>query len=134
MPVFKKGTKAYSMFNYKCPRCHTGDLYPTGSWSFKQPFTMHHHCPVCQQKYELESGFYWGSMYVSYALSGGWMLGSFGFCFFLLGLSAITSLVVATVGVFGLYVLIFRTARAIWINFFVSYDPEKDPDTREISQ
>jgi len=31
MGIFKKGTKPYGIFKYKCPRCHEGDL-------FKKPF------------------------------------------------------------------------------------------------
>lgn len=72
-------------------------------------------------KYEIETGFFWGSMYVAYALSSAWMLGAFGISFFLLGLSATISLSIAFVGVIILYVWIFRTARAMWLNLWVSY-------------
>lgn len=30
---------------------------------------MHEHCPVCNVKFEPEIGFYWGAMYISYAIS-----------------------------------------------------------------
>jgi len=30
---------------------------------------MHESCPVCGQKYEIEPGFFWGSMYVSYFIT-----------------------------------------------------------------
>jgi len=30
---------------------------------------MNEHCPVCGQKYEIEPGFFWGSMYVSYFIT-----------------------------------------------------------------
>lgn len=119
----EKGSKSYSIINYKCPRCHEGDLYLTPTLPFKQPFKMHEKCAVCGQKYELEPGFYWGSMYVSYALSGGWMLGAFAVCFFLFGIHPLVSVGIAAVGVFVLYVWIFRTSRSIWINLHVSYKP-----------
>lgn len=118
---FKKGSKSYSIAHYKCPRCHEGDLYATPTWSFRKPFFMHQNCSACGMKYEIETGFFWGSMYVAYALSSAWMLGAFGISFFLLGLSATISLSIAFVGVIILYVWIFRTARAMWLNLWVSY-------------
>jgi Protein of unknown function (DUF983) len=121
--ILKKGTKMYSMFEHKCPRCHEGDLYPTKTFSFKKSFDMHKNCPQCGLKYELEPGFFWGSMYVSYALSGGWMLGSFAVLFFLFGIHPLVSIGLAAIGVFIWYIWIFRTARSIWLNLFISYKP-----------
>lgn len=92
---------------------------------------MNRNCSECGLKYELETGFYWGSMYVSYALSGGWMLGSFAVFFFLFGIHPLVSIGLATIGVFIMYVWIFRTARSIWINFFVAYNPNKKTPIKE---
>jgi uncharacterized protein (DUF983 family) len=52
----------------KCPHCHTGDvfLHPTYSLKFA---AMHHKCPVCAQDYEIEPGFYYGAMYISYGIT-----------------------------------------------------------------
>ncbi|WP_338092188.1 DUF983 domain-containing protein [Solitalea lacus] len=30
---------------------------------------MHQNCPVCGLRFEIEPGFFWGGMYVSYALN-----------------------------------------------------------------
>jgi len=30
---------------------------------------MRRHCPVCEVNFEPETGFYWGAMYISYAVS-----------------------------------------------------------------
>ncbi|MDZ7879384.1 MAG: DUF983 domain-containing protein [Saprospiraceae bacterium] len=117
----EKGSKSYSIMYYKCPRCQEGDLYPTKMWSFKKSFHMLSNCPACGMKYEIETGFFWGSMYVSYALSSAWLLGSFAVCFFLMDFSVRTSLSVAFLGIIPLYVWVFRTARAIWLNIFVTY-------------
>lgn len=32
---------------------------------------MPEHCPVCKLRYEIEVGFYWGAMYISYGFSVG---------------------------------------------------------------
>ena len=39
---------------------------PTFSLGFMK---MYENCPVCGQQYEIEPGFFWGSMYVSYFIT-----------------------------------------------------------------
>jgi hypothetical protein len=119
--MFNKGEKGYSILNQKCPKCHEGDLFETKTFAFKKPFDMYKKCPKCNQKYVLEPGFYWGAMYVAYALSGGYMLGGFALLFFLIGIDIIPTSIALFVGIIPLYVWFFRTARAIWINFFIHY-------------
>lgn len=52
----------------KCPRCRSGKMFskPALSTGFMEMFDQ---CPVCNLKYEIEPGFFWGAMYVSYAIS-----------------------------------------------------------------
>ena len=57
-----------ALLKQRCPRCHEGDVfkYPVGKISkFAQ---MHDKCPDCQQWYEPEPGFYFGAMFIAYAL------------------------------------------------------------------
>jgi uncharacterized protein (DUF983 family) len=63
------------LFGMRCPRCRRGDLFPTGSFSFKQPFEQYEHCPKCGQDNFPEPGFYWGAMFLSYIGSGFFCLG-----------------------------------------------------------
>ncbi len=65
-----KRSKLSSIFSLKCARCHTGDLFPTGSFSFNKPFEMHKECPHCGLNLEPEPGFYFGAMFISYIISG----------------------------------------------------------------
>ncbi len=58
--MINKGSKAYSILQMKCPKCHEGNLFETGAFSFNKPFDMPEKCPVCQQKYFLEPGFIMG--------------------------------------------------------------------------
>jgi hypothetical protein len=46
----------------------------------------------------------------------------FAVCKFLLGFDIMPSFIFVTIIIFSLYVWIFRTSRAIWINFFVAFD------------
>lgn len=125
MGLFKKGTKGYSIFNFKCPRCNEGDLYPTKSFSFKKSFDMHESCPNCQQDYEPEPGFYYGAMFISYIFTGFFCIG-FMLIFhwvFDFGLMASFGMLVAFIAVF--FVVIFRLARSIWISMNVKYNPSE---------
>lgn len=81
-------------------------------------------CDCCGQSYEPETGFYYGAMYVSYALGVAVMVvpAMLLYLLFDLGFGALLAFVI-TVYIFG-FPLFFRFARNIWFNIFVHYDPE----------
>lgn len=65
----KKNTKLYSILKFKCPRCHQGDFFETQNpYKIKKLGEVKKKCSSCNQSYFLEPGFYYGSMYVSYAI------------------------------------------------------------------
>ena len=39
---------------------------------------MHETCSICNLRFEIEPGFFWGAMYVSYAITTGLMLVTLG--------------------------------------------------------
>ncbi len=127
MPLFKKGTKLYSIINMKCPVCHEADIFPTKTFSFDKPFTMHKKCTHCNQNFYPEPGYYYGAMFMSYILSGFFSLFiSLGLLFGLkwsLGGSIFTMII----AVFILYVPFFRLGRIVFMNvdFKMKYDPRK---------
>lgn len=51
----------------KCPRCRTGKMFGAGTFSLRQK--MNKNCPHCGFKFEIEPGFFYVAMFVSYALS-----------------------------------------------------------------
>src|SRR5687768_18436716 len=59
-----------STLSCRCPRCREGKLfkYPV-SINWKKNMEMNKNCPVCGQATEIEVGFYYGTSYVSYALT-----------------------------------------------------------------
>lgn len=57
-----------SLLKLKCPRCRRGDLFKNSAFSLKKVLDMPEHCPHCDLKYEIEPGFFWGAMYISYSL------------------------------------------------------------------
>jgi hypothetical protein len=120
---FSPGSKLYSIFGFKCPKCHIGNQYLGPAYQPKTAFEMNKNCNHCGQRFMLEPGFYWGAMYIAYALASGFLLSSFGLLFFLFQLNWKLAFTLSVVFVLFLYVLIFRLARSLWINIYVNYDP-----------
>jgi len=114
----------------KCPRCREGDMFKVNNpYRLKSLMKMHPVCPVCGQELDIEPGFYYGSSYVSYALTLGftgatlvaWWL-TIGFSlndnriFYWLTINSILLLVLQPV--------FMRVARTLWLAFFVRYDKD----------
>ena len=121
--MFKKGTKPYSIFNNKCPKCHEGDFFESANpYNFKKLGKMGDSCTVCEQSYKIEAGFYFGAAYVSYA---------FGVAIFVaiwVGVNIINPEMNTHLQVFLvvftsllLFPVNFWLSRIIWINLFVRY-------------
>jgi hypothetical protein len=54
----------------KCPNCRKGNMYnQKGIFPMNHMLDMPERCSCCGQKMEIEVGFYFGTGYVSYALS-----------------------------------------------------------------
>ncbi len=53
----------------RCPRCHQGRLFTTSAFNLSQFANMPAQCPVCGQAFEPEPGFYFGSMYITFAFN-----------------------------------------------------------------
>lgn len=82
---------------------------------------MPERCPNCNQDFVIEPGFYWGSMYVAYAISSGIMLSGFALLFFLFDLELKLAFGIVLGVALLLYGWIFRISRSIWINMYVHY-------------
>jgi uncharacterized protein (DUF983 family) len=123
----KIGTKLYSIFLQKCPRCHEGSLWKKSFFNsffdlFKGEYNMHRHCNSCGQSFDLEPGFWWGAMYVSYALSSAQLLFTALICKLVFYLTLNQTMAVVLLVAFIFFAINGRLSRSIWINFFVSYD------------
>ena len=117
-------SKLYSIFSLKCPTCHRGDLFPTPTFSFREPFAQYTHCPACGQTYFPEPGFYYGAMFLSYIGSGFFCLGVVMFLHWVLGWSMIASfaVLIAVLGV--LFIWWFRVSRSAFLNLVYGFKPE----------
>ena len=120
-----------SLIKNKCPRCRKGDLFVTNkAYALKdgKNIKMHENCPVCGQPTEIEVGFYYGTSYVSYALTVAFSGFSFALWFFTIGFNLEDNRVFWWLGLnaLALFLLmppIMRWSRSLWISWFVKYDP-----------
>jgi hypothetical protein len=82
-------------------------------------------CKVCGEKYEREPGFYFGAMFVSYALNVAWFVTAWVATLVLIPEEDNIILIASIIIGFGLLMapLTYRLSRLIWINFFVHYEP-----------
>jgi uncharacterized protein (DUF983 family) len=67
-------SKLMAIVNARCPHCHEGRLFKFKWWNVFNFAQMHENCPACGVRYEVEPGFFFGAMYLSYAFSVGIML------------------------------------------------------------
>jgi len=86
---------------------------------------MNHSCPNCGLDFEREPGYYYGAMYVSYALTV-----AIGVSLFVADIvlfsefNTWTYMLALTIVLLILSPWTFRTSRVIWLNFFIKYKPE----------
>jgi uncharacterized protein (DUF983 family) len=58
----------FNILTNKCPNCRKGKVFHNSNLFTFLPGKMNNECPVCKLDFSKEPGFYWGAMYVSYAL------------------------------------------------------------------
>lgn len=118
-------TATQSILKLKCPRCRQGDLFTKpGYFVYKNMSTMPEYCPHCHLKYDQEPGFFWGAMYISYALAVAISLPVIVVLFALVGLTLTQSIAIGSLVLLVLVPVVFRLSRSIWIHMFVRYRPQ----------
>lgn len=120
-----KGSKLYSIFRNKCPRCQEGAFFKYSvSFNPKKLTTLHNNCPTCNLKYMMEPSFFFGAMYVNYGLSVALFVAIFIIAKVFIGLTILQSFITIVVVSLLLIPITLRLSRIIWINIFVGYDKE----------
>jgi len=57
-----------AMLQAKCPRCRRGKMFKGSMYSFGGN-NMYENCPRCNLHFEIEPGYFYAAMYVSYAFN-----------------------------------------------------------------
>jgi len=127
-----KGTPFHSILTGSCPVCQQKNMYiKKNPFSLKYLFEMHERCSYCHTKYKIEPSFFYGSMYISYALGVALGIVVFLISYLFLNFSLLTSFILISVTVLGLLPLEMRLSRNIWINLFMKYDKNKVTKTNQ---
>lgn len=120
-----KGNKLYSIFKFKCPRCHEGELFKSKAYDLKNFQKMPEQCPNCGLRYISEPSFFDGAMYISYAMQVALIITVFT-ALHILGFAQLWLIIGISISLSLLLIPItFRLSRATFINIFVKYDPDK---------
>ncbi|GGG32397.1 hypothetical protein GCM10011532_14880 [Christiangramia forsetii] len=90
-------------------------------YKLREVFEMHERCSNCGTKYKIEPSFFYGAMYVSYAVGVAFSVAAFIIAYVFLNATLLASFftIVGTLIIF--MPVIMRLSRNIWINFFFSY-------------
>ncbi len=119
-----KGTKLYSILKFKCPRCQEGDLFIVKNpYRLKYLDKMPHFCPECGEDLQKEVGFYYGAMMISHATTTVIAVIVHLIVFYFYGWEIAPNVFFLIVVILGLFPIIFRSSRAIWVNMFINYNP-----------
>lgn len=115
-------TKLLSILKLKCPQCRKGDLFvKLGLFRFRKVLEMHENCPNCGLKYELEPGFWIGSLWTSYPIV---VLIELPFLLSTILIDSVNILVIFSLMIVAMllfYPFMLRIGRAIWIHIFIPY-------------
>lgn len=121
--MLKKGSKLYSILTGTCPQCQKESMYVDQNLlNLNNVIKMHERCSHCNLKYQIEPSFFYGAMYVSYGLNV-----AIGILTFIIVFQFDRSMMASFISIIIVLILAFpvvmRMSRNIYINFFVSYDP-----------
>ncbi len=118
-----KGSKLYSIINKKCPVCHEGDYYLSNkAYDLKMFDKAHTNCSHCNHKFEIENGFFYGAMYVSYGIAVAIAVSLFMATYVLFPeIPYYYYIIIIIVGLVVSMPVSFRMSRLIWMNLFSSY-------------
>lgn len=122
---FLKGTKLYSIITGTCPVCQEESMYKEQNpYKINRIFEMYERCSNCNTKYKMEPSFFFGAMYVSYAVGIAFAVAAFVITYFFFGGGLVTSFIAITATLLVFFPVILRVSRNIWINFFLDYRKE----------
>lgn len=126
----KKPNLMGSILQNRCPACRKGKIFTSDSAYHLKHFTeMNDHCPVCGEDLQREIGFYYGTGYVSYALTVAFSVATFVAWWVIIGFSLYDNRMFWWLGINAVLLVllqppIMRISRTIWLAFFVRYRPE----------
>ncbi len=122
--MLKKGSKLYSILTGTCPKCQKESMYlDSNPLHIGNVLKMNEKCSHCGLKYQIEPSFFYGAMYVSYGLNVAVGIAAFIVSYVIFNSSLKVAFISIIASIILLFPFILRWSRNIYINMFVSYDP-----------
>ncbi|KAB5486097.1 MULTISPECIES: DUF983 domain-containing protein [Flagellimonas] len=102
----------------KCPNCRKSAIFnPSKGYPLRIP-RMYERCQNCHYKFERETGFFFGAMFVSYALAAAEMISVFVVFWYFFGLRPLMVFILVAIMASMLSTFNFKWSRTIWIYLF----------------
>ncbi|MFM7565332.1 MAG: DUF983 domain-containing protein [Flavobacteriales bacterium] len=118
----KKGSKLYSIATMTCPQCQKGSFMVANPYRFSTMGEVNNHCPTCGLDLKPEPRFYYGTMYVSYALGVAVFVTIWASCnWFFDNVGVWTQISLVLIALVGLGPYLYALSKVIWANFFFSF-------------
>ncbi|QCK14638.1 DUF983 domain-containing protein [Mangrovivirga cuniculi] len=111
----------------RCPRCRKGKLYKYPFYRISKFAKMNDKCSCCGLRFEIEPGFYFGAMYISYAFVVALFVATSLFLKVIFDPDLIYYLITLPVISVILMPIIFRFSRTIYLYLVggIKFDPNR---------
>jgi uncharacterized protein (DUF983 family) len=121
--MLKKGSKVNSILTGSCPKCQNENMYvDSNPYHLGNVLKMHENCSHCGLKYQIEPSFFYGAMYVSYALGVALFVTIWVSCnLWFPSFGAWTQIGLVTFFTVVLSPYLFALSKIIYANFFIHY-------------
>jgi uncharacterized protein (DUF983 family) len=125
-------SKTWAMLHAKCPRCRRGNMFSGKVYSLTTN-KINEDCPHCGLHFEIEPGYFYAAMYVSYALNVAVSVNIALLTYLLTHNNTSPWLYTGAIigGCFLLSPVIFRSSRVLllyWLSPKIHYYPNLDTD------
>ncbi|MGR7812903.1 DUF983 domain-containing protein [Lacinutrix undariae] len=112
-------SKIINALSCKCPSCKEGKIFKSkGNILLLNIPEMNDRCVVCDYKFEREIGFFYGAMFVSYALAAGQMIIGLVVFWHYMDLPPLYVFFIIVLIIIMMSTINYRLARSIWIYLF----------------
>ncbi|MBX2898634.1 MAG: DUF983 domain-containing protein [Cyclobacteriaceae bacterium] len=106
-----------------CPVCGTGKVFLFRAYQITRFAIMHPACPVCKATFNPEPGFYYGAMFISYAITVAIMVAVWVFLKVLIDPTDLVYGSALVVSAILCAPFSFRFSRVLWLYWFGGHRP-----------
>ena len=127
-----QGTRLYSILTGTCPVCQKDHMYEnSNAYNLSKTIAVKESCSHCFFRFRLEPSFFFGAMYVSYALGVALAIATFIITYVLLGMDRLYIMLTISGVLLLLMPIVQRLSRNIWLSLFVGFNARKAANTKE---